>query len=114
MSELIDKLTAAGQQHKGTDLGGLLQWAILHIQSQDEALTETREELASEETERLRLERVLHAGSMAIDQALGTLKAAQPVAITLARDHAPHINVMAHHGVAPYAKKSRKGKGVAA
>lgn len=31
MSELTDKLRSAGELHKGTDLGGLLQWAALHI-----------------------------------------------------------------------------------
>jgi hypothetical protein len=30
--------------------------------------------------------------------------------IALARDHAPHINIMAHHGVVPYAKKPRAKK----
>ena len=38
MSELTDSLRAHGQRHMGTDLGGLLQWAALHIDAQDEAL----------------------------------------------------------------------------
>ena len=38
MSELTDSLRAHGQRHLGTDLGGLLQWAALHIDAQDEAL----------------------------------------------------------------------------
>jgi hypothetical protein len=113
MSELTDKLTEAAQQHKGDDLGGLLQWAALHIQSQDEALTEAREELAEEESERLRLERALHTGSLAITTVLDCLKAAQPVNIKLSRDHAPHINVMAHHGVLPYARNKLKPKDAA-
>jgi hypothetical protein len=110
MSELTEKLTALGQKHKGSELGKLLQWAALHIQSQDEALTEARKDLAEEEAERLRLERALHTGSLAITTVLDCLKAAQPVNIKLSRDHAPHINVMAHHGVTPYARKPRKPK----
>ena len=38
MSDLTDSLRAHGQQHQGTDLGGVLQWAALHIDNQDEAL----------------------------------------------------------------------------
>ena len=34
MSELTEALRTHGQQHRGTDLGGLLQWAALHIESQ--------------------------------------------------------------------------------
>lgn len=110
MNDLITQLTAAGQQHKGTDLGGLLQWAVLHINDQAEALTATQAELEDEQNERLRLERALHNGAQAITTVLDGLKAAQPVQITLARDHAPHINIMAHHGVAPYARRMRGKK----
>lgn len=42
-TDLITALQTHGQLHKGTDLGGLLQWAILHIQSQAEAIEELRE-----------------------------------------------------------------------
>ena len=35
MSELTDSLRAHGQRHLGTELGGLLQWAALHIDAQD-------------------------------------------------------------------------------
>lgn len=45
--ELIENLTQAGQLHKGTDLGGLLQWAVLHIQNLDEALKKDVEASAS-------------------------------------------------------------------
>lgn len=38
MSELTEALRTHGQRHLGTDLGGLLQWAALHIDAQDEAL----------------------------------------------------------------------------
>ena len=42
MSELTDSLRTHGLQHKGTHLGGLLQWAALHIESQDQALADLR------------------------------------------------------------------------
>lgn len=110
MSELTNKLTAAGQQHQGTELGGLLQWAVLHIQSQDEALTEVREELANEESERIRLERVLYEAKKAAEATVTALSPGLVPPVQLARNHAPHINIMAHHGVAPYAKIKRKPK----
>ena len=43
--DLIAALQTHGEVHKGTDLGGVLQWAILHIQyiqSQAEAIEELR------------------------------------------------------------------------
>ena len=55
MSELTDRLAKAGEQHKGTDLGGLLQWAVLHIADQDEALADVREEHANEPLRTVRL-----------------------------------------------------------
>jgi hypothetical protein len=46
MSDLTKALIKSAESHKGTDLGGLLQWAALHIESQDEALAALREENA--------------------------------------------------------------------
>ena len=53
MDTIIERLQEAGAQHKGTDLGGLLQWAALHIACQDEAMAELRKDLETEERERL-------------------------------------------------------------
>lgn len=46
--DLIAALQTHGQMHKGTDLGGVLQWAILHIQSQAEAIDALIEELCDD------------------------------------------------------------------
>ena len=61
MSELTDSLRAHGQRHLGTELGGLLQWAALHIDAQDEALAELREEYAREKSDRVGLEGAMGA-----------------------------------------------------
>ena len=53
-TDLITALQTHGELHKGTDLGGLLQWAILHIQSQAEAIEELRADFEEEHNERLR------------------------------------------------------------
>lgn len=70
MSELTDSLHTHGQQNRGTDLGGLLQWAALHIAAQDEALAELREDHARQESVRMGLEAALGAAKEAIEAAL--------------------------------------------
>lgn len=108
MSELVDRLKNAGHAHKGTDLGSLLQWAALHIESQDEALADVRHEHATEERERLRLEGALHAAKQAVEAALASINAPMCPPIELAQDMAPHINLMAGHGDPDYLTGSGK------
>ena len=104
MSELTDSLRAQGRQHMGTDLGGLLQWAALHIKSQDEALAELREAHAEEENERLRLESAMYHARNAIEEALQAVNHPLCPTVELARDMAGHINLMAAHGDPDYLK----------
>ena len=106
MSELVTRLEATGQQHKGTNLGGLLQWAALHISSQDEALAEVRQELVEEERERLRLESALHLAKLAVEAALSSINAPMCPPVELGRDLVPHINLMAAHGDPDYLKSN--------
>jgi len=101
---LHEKLTAAAQAHKGTELAGLLQWAALHIQAQGEALDEAREELATEEAERVRLEAALHTAKLAAEAAVRSIGAALMPPIELGRDMVAHINLMAAHGDPDYIK----------
>ena len=106
MSELTDRLAKAGEQHKGTDLGGLLQWAVLHIADQDEALADVREEHANEERERLRLERAAYDAKAAIETALAIVSGPLCKPTELGRDLVPHINLMAAHGDPDYLKSN--------
>lgn len=106
MSQLTEKLLACGEQHRGTDLGGLLQWAALHIAGQDEALAEVREELDREQTERQRLEHAVHAANGAIETALAAIAAPLCPPIEFGRDVVPHINLMAGHGDPDYLKSN--------
>jgi hypothetical protein len=108
MSELVEKLYVQGNENKGTFLGGLMQWAALHIEEQDAALKNLKEEFEAESTERMRLERVVFDARQQAEVLSAALR--QTPGIQLAKDHAPHINVMAHHGVEPYAKKKRAKK----
>jgi hypothetical protein len=104
MSELTEKLKAEGDRHKGTEFGGLLQWAALHIADQDEALAELRDEHASEERARLHLERALHEAKHAVEAALAAITAPLCPPIEFGRDLVPHINLMAGHGDPDYLK----------
>lgn len=106
MSQLTDKLLAAGEKNRGTDLGGLLQWAALHIANQDEALAEVREELDRERAERQRIEQAALSAKAAIETALAAIAAPLCPPIELWRDLVPHINLMAGHGDPDYLKSN--------
>lgn len=84
----------------------LLRWAILHIEGQDEALAEARQELANEEEERLRLENAAYQAQQLMWQALQAIRYGQRADIEISRDMAGHINLMAGHGDPDYLKKS--------
>ena len=107
MSELTDKLKKAVVEHyKGTELGNLLTWAAMHIESQDEALSDLRVELTEEEAERMKLEAALHLTKSKMQEALECLTAAWCPPVELGRDLAPHINLMRAHGDPDYTTKS--------
>jgi hypothetical protein len=106
MSELLDRLRKAGESNNGTDLGGLIQWAMHHIESQDEALNETRQELEEEQSERARLEGSIFAAKALAECMLKTLQDAWCPPTEFAQDFAPHINLMAHHKDADYMQKN--------
>jgi hypothetical protein len=106
MSKLTDQLLEVGEQHRGTDLGGLLQWAALHIAGQDDALAEVREEYATELEERQRLEQAARAAKSAIETALAAVSAPLCPPIELGRDLVSHINLMAGHGDPDYLRKN--------
>ena len=108
MSELVQSLRKHGEANKGSDLGGLLQWAALHIEAQDEALAETRAELAAEEAAHQRMEGALHAARLAIKGALAAVDAPLCPPIDLGRDCVAHINLMAAHGDPDYLLKNGK------
>lgn len=102
MRQLIDELTEQGKQHKGGELGGLLQWAALHIASQNEAIEQWAIDFEDEHRERIKFERALHEAKQAIESALAMVSAPLCPPIELGRDFAPHINLMAGHGDPDY------------
>ena len=104
--ELTDKLRAAGEAHRGTELGGLLQWAALYIEEMRETLTEAQTAWVEEEAERIRLERAMHDAKTAIEAALAAVSYPLCPPIELGRDLVPHINLMAGHGDPDYLKAS--------
>ena len=107
-TDLITALQTHGEVHKGTDLGGVLQWAILHIQyiqSQAEAIEELRADFEEEHNERLRFEESAHSAKAAIDAALAAIAEAMPAQpLDFASDHTSHINLMGGIGDPDYMK----------
>ena len=104
-TDLITVLQTHGQLHKGTDLGGVLQWAILHIQSQAEAIEELRADFEEEHNERLSFEKAAHSAKAAIDAALAAITEAMPAQpLDFATDHTSHINLMGGMGDPDYMK----------
>lgn len=106
MSELLERLRAEAALRDRTEISKLLLWAALHIESQDEALSEARAEWEQESRERIKLENALQASKSNIEQALQTLQAAWCPPIELGRDLAPHINLMAGHGDPDYLRSN--------
>ena len=104
-TDLITALQTHGQLHKGTDLGGVLQWAILHIQSQNEAIEELLDDFEEEHEERLRFEKAAHDAKAAIDAALDQINETMPAPpLDFATDHNSHINLMGFLGDPDYMK----------
>jgi len=109
-SKLIEKLNQSAFDCQDGELKKLLSWAALHIAEQEEALTEAREELETEQNERIRMEQAIHDAKKKMDEICIELNYSRPVNVEFYKDHAPHINIMAHHKVAPYASKSGQPK----
>lgn len=104
-TDLITALQTHGHLHKGTDLGGVLQWAILHIQSQAEAIEELRADFEEEHNERLSFEKAAHSAKAAIDAALAAITEAMPAEpLDFARDNTSFINLMGGIGDPDYMK----------
>lgn len=106
MSELLERLRAEAALRDRTEISKLLLWAALHIESQDEALSEARAEWEQESRERIKLENALQVSKTHVEQALQTLQAAWCPPVELVRDLVPHINLMAGHGDPDYLKSN--------
>lgn len=106
MRQLIDELTEQGKQHKGGELGGLLQWAALHIASQNEAIEQWAIDFEDEHRERIKFERALHEAKQAIESALAMVSAPLCPPIEFFRDLAPHINRSAADGDPDYMRRN--------
>lgn len=106
IQELTGQLTALAGTAENTADAKVLRWAALHIEMQQDALADTRTELAEEEAERMRLEGVLHQAQTAIEAALHTVRYGHRAQVDISRDMSGHINLMAGHGDPDYLTKS--------
>lgn len=112
LQKAMDELANTGLANKGTDLGGLLQWAHLHITNLTDALAEIEQERLDAieardtmEKELKRLKDIAQGMVHSINNALPC----NPYA-TCAHDITSHVNLMMANGVAPYARAKRKPK----
>lgn len=106
MSQLTEKLHAAGELHRGTDLGALLQWAMLHITGQDAALSDLREAYARAENDVQRLTLAVQDAKTSVESALSTIESSIHPPIEFDRDYVAHINLMAAHGDPDYLRRN--------
>lgn len=111
---LTDKLDREGNARRGTELGGLLQWAKLHIEGLTETLRERDAELATAIGRLRPMEAELNHLCSVTDEMHSRILKALPMNpfATLAHDRSSFANCMVAHGVQPYAKAKRKPKEV--
>lgn len=112
-SLLQTRLNAAADNTTDKELAGLLRWACLHIQEQDEALATAQQEADAEMNQRIKLESVSHTASGLLRQALGAIADAMPAYMDIARDTSHHVNLMAvAHGDPDYGTEQKPQKHV--
>jgi len=111
-SHLIAALTKVGLENKGTDIGGLMQWAVLHIENTMEALEEANSECDNARSERDAVIRTLEAARTAHSAMNEALRCDILVNQyqTCAADFTSHVNIMMAYEVEPYHKKKRVKK----
>jgi hypothetical protein len=105
-SQLVQELEKHGLANRGTDLGGLLQWAMLHIQSQDEALAELYADESAREREVEELREALCAVKALLETVGGFCrdKAFKFDTEQFGKDMVQHINIMGAYGDPDYLK----------
>ncbi len=110
---LTTRLNAAANNSNDKELSGLLRWACLHIQEQDEALATAQQEADAEMNQRIKLESASHTASGLLRQALGAIADAMPAYVDIARDTSHHVNLMAvAHGDPDYGTEQKPQKHV--
>lgn len=114
-SELTKKLEKAAETHKGTELGGLLQWAATHIEMQQEAAEQQEKyyQAMLKDCQHMheRLKRIMALSDVLGGEAFDAMPMRDYVP---AFDIAPWKNIMAYYGVDAKPKKKRNAKGAAA
>ena len=109
-SEIVKKLNAAALANRGTDLGGLLQWAALHIESQEAALSENHEKLDAAASIIDGMENAMKSATESLDDVSRNIRNSIPPDFDglFGRDYVSHINIMAGHGDPDYILKNGK------
>lgn len=110
LQDTIDQLNTIAY-HLGFDKkASIIQHAAVLLQMQSEQIEELESAYNEEHEERLRMERAIFRTRETLAAVSNELNYARPVRHERAVDTAPYRNVMAYHGVEPYAKKKRTPK----
>lgn len=110
MNPITSQLLDEAIKHKGTDVGGKLQWAA-------NTIDDLYDHIASIENENKELRadcKKMHEGLLKIDEMAtqfnGIAFGSMPInayATCIAKDISSHANIMNYHGVDGYGKKGR-------
>jgi AraC-like DNA-binding protein len=110
LQDTIDQLNTIAY-HLGFDQrAAVIKHSAVLLQMQSERIEELESAYNDEHDERLRMERAIFRTRQTLAVVSDELNYSRPVRQEPAVDTAPYRNVMAYHGVDPYAKKKRTPK----
>ena len=113
MSAIADEMAAMAAEQTDDRVAKMLRWAAIELDDRAETIAELDGEMADYSDGYAKLASALNTARKALEDIAADINLAlwqpQPPAVDLA----PYKNVMAAHGVEPYAKAKRKKKGAA-
>jgi len=110
LQDTIDQLNTIAYYLGFDKKASIIKHAAVLLQMQSERIEELESAYNNEHEERLRMERAIFRTRQTLAVVSDELNYSRPVRYTPAVDTAPYKNVMAYHGVEPYAKKKKKFK----
>jgi hypothetical protein len=107
LPEIVYSLNAMATNLGTHKNASVLKHAAILLTMQSERIKDLEEDFTNENDERIKMENAIFKCRQALATISDELDYSRPVRQPAAVDLAPFKNVMAYHGVAPYAKKKR-------
>jgi len=113
MSAIADEMTVMAAEQTDPRVAQMLRWAAVELDDRAETIAGLDDEITDYSDGYAKLASALNTARTALEAIASDINFAlwQPQAPAV--DLAPFKNVMAHHGVEPYAKAKRKKKAAA-